>query len=325
MFDNQRMGQYIQFLRKNKGLTQSKLADALGVSHQAVSNWERGESMPDIALLSTVARVLGTTADRILSAAESDAPNKDPLSEPVAPREEPEVSPLGQTEQSRPAAGQPAPPPGPDSFVRAPRAVLPREAPEPAISGLRKTIAELRESLKDTLSGWRDVPLAGGIARTVLDEVGDALKDAEEEIEDAEEELEDAKSIRSEADRRVSAEFSPGLRPSGDQWKEIVGIAPFASPETLYKLVCALPLPEQYERLTDIAPFLDGEHVTKLFLDALQSGADSRVLTGLAPFTEDLDSAILDADVRLAARTLSALAPFLEQGTVDELIRRRLS
>ena len=46
MFDATGIGQYIALLRRNAGLTQDQLAGLMGVSHQAVSNWERGASMP---------------------------------------------------------------------------------------------------------------------------------------------------------------------------------------------------------------------------------------------------------------------------------------
>ena len=42
------------------------LANQLGVSYQAVSNWERGESMPDIAKLEDLSRELGASIDAIL-------------------------------------------------------------------------------------------------------------------------------------------------------------------------------------------------------------------------------------------------------------------
>ena len=43
-FDMQRTGATISRLRKAHGMTQMQLADALGISYQAVSNWERGVS-----------------------------------------------------------------------------------------------------------------------------------------------------------------------------------------------------------------------------------------------------------------------------------------
>ena len=44
MFDTVKIGKKIKQARLNRNLTQMKLADAMGVSYQAVSNWERGVS-----------------------------------------------------------------------------------------------------------------------------------------------------------------------------------------------------------------------------------------------------------------------------------------
>ena len=51
MFDAVEIGRRISRLRKEKDMTQPALADVMGVSFQAVSNWERGASMPDIGKL----------------------------------------------------------------------------------------------------------------------------------------------------------------------------------------------------------------------------------------------------------------------------------
>ena len=66
MADMQEIGRRIAALRKAKNLTQAELAEQLSVSYQAVSNWERGESMPDIFKLPTLAAVLGTSVDALL-------------------------------------------------------------------------------------------------------------------------------------------------------------------------------------------------------------------------------------------------------------------
>jgi len=69
---NEKVGAYIMILRKARKYTQQRLAEKLGVSHQAVSNWERGESMPDISILPKLAALLGTSVDNILSADKDD-------------------------------------------------------------------------------------------------------------------------------------------------------------------------------------------------------------------------------------------------------------
>ena len=49
--------------RKKLGMTQEGLAQKLGVSNQAVSKWESGQSCPDIALLPALADIFGITID----------------------------------------------------------------------------------------------------------------------------------------------------------------------------------------------------------------------------------------------------------------------
>ena len=63
-------GAQIAALRKGKGMTQNELGNLLGISFQAVSKWERGETLPDTAILLDLARVLDTTVDHILTAGE---------------------------------------------------------------------------------------------------------------------------------------------------------------------------------------------------------------------------------------------------------------
>ncbi len=62
----EKVGGQIAALRKAKGITQSELGDRIGVSFQAVSKWERGETLPDITLLPDLAKILETTIDFIL-------------------------------------------------------------------------------------------------------------------------------------------------------------------------------------------------------------------------------------------------------------------
>lgn len=59
-------GENLKRLRREKELTQEKLADVLGVSFQAVSKWERGETYPDITMLPEIAAFFEVSTDEIL-------------------------------------------------------------------------------------------------------------------------------------------------------------------------------------------------------------------------------------------------------------------
>ena len=53
-------------LRKSRGLTQEQLAEALGVSRQAVSKWESGASEPELASLRAISAFFGVSLDSLL-------------------------------------------------------------------------------------------------------------------------------------------------------------------------------------------------------------------------------------------------------------------
>ena len=57
----------LQKLRKEKGYSQEQLAEALGISRQAVSKWERAEASPDTDNLILLARLYGVSLDELLS------------------------------------------------------------------------------------------------------------------------------------------------------------------------------------------------------------------------------------------------------------------
>lgn len=64
--DKERFGQFVAQLRKEKGLTQKELAQKLYLSDKAVSKWERGLSIPDVALLVPLAETLGVSVTELL-------------------------------------------------------------------------------------------------------------------------------------------------------------------------------------------------------------------------------------------------------------------
>jgi len=76
----QAIGKKISALRKERDMTQVDLADKLGVTYQAVSSWERGNSMPDIAKLPDISQVLAVSIDELLDNAKATEIVKNVLS-----------------------------------------------------------------------------------------------------------------------------------------------------------------------------------------------------------------------------------------------------
>lgn len=66
MFDTMYVAKKIREARISQNMTQMNLADAMGVSYQAVSNWERGNSMPDIGKLEQLCRILNISIEELL-------------------------------------------------------------------------------------------------------------------------------------------------------------------------------------------------------------------------------------------------------------------
>ncbi len=59
-------GQTIKALRKERNITQEKLAEYLNVSAQAISRWETDITMPEITLLAPIANIFNVTTDYLL-------------------------------------------------------------------------------------------------------------------------------------------------------------------------------------------------------------------------------------------------------------------
>ena len=63
------MGKEIHRLRNSRGITQEALAEALNVTAQTVSKWERGTCMPDVQMLPEIAIYFGITIDQLFAMA----------------------------------------------------------------------------------------------------------------------------------------------------------------------------------------------------------------------------------------------------------------
>ena len=65
--NQEKIGKFIAKCRKDKKMTQSELAEKLGVTDKSIGNWENGRNMPDLSLFKPLCDVLGITINDLLS------------------------------------------------------------------------------------------------------------------------------------------------------------------------------------------------------------------------------------------------------------------
>ena len=77
--DKEKFGEFICYLRKEKGMTQKELGDKLHLTNKAISKWERGLSLPDICIIEEIAKNLDISVLELLNGeknSESDISNE---------------------------------------------------------------------------------------------------------------------------------------------------------------------------------------------------------------------------------------------------------
>ena len=73
---NVKIGKQIKILRNRDGVTQDRLADALGVTSQAISKWENEIGYPDIEYIVPIANFFNVTVDALFEHDRSESENK---------------------------------------------------------------------------------------------------------------------------------------------------------------------------------------------------------------------------------------------------------
>jgi transcriptional regulator with XRE-family HTH domain len=300
MINAHRTGGYISRLRKARDWTQLDLAEKLHVTHQAVSQWEKGAAFPDVSLLPRLARLLGVSVDDLL--------NGEPLA--VSGR----LSPGALVEEL--ARGNPAE-----------AARLVKNDPE-GVKAMLETAPLARPSHLDEV-----ISHLGGLPFTLRQVVDLAPYVSQEALQTAL-----ANVAADQVDAGTVVELAPFVdRDTLDRWAPRIAeapgglealddLAPFLRSETLTALVQRLldaghPLPP--ERVATLAPFLKRDDLDAL-LQRLPDGAVAiEHLVELAPFTsrETLDHLIthLDDPSELGSY-LEDLAPFLSRGALQHTL-----
>jgi transcriptional regulator with XRE-family HTH domain len=66
IMNQEKIGKFIAKCRKDKNLTQQELANKIGVTDRAVSNWENGRRLPDISIMMDLCNVLSISVNELL-------------------------------------------------------------------------------------------------------------------------------------------------------------------------------------------------------------------------------------------------------------------
>jgi len=65
--DQEKIGRFIAYCRKENGLTQAALAEKLGITDRAVSKWENGKSLPDASIMLELCSILNINVNELLT------------------------------------------------------------------------------------------------------------------------------------------------------------------------------------------------------------------------------------------------------------------
>lgn len=288
MFDTMTIAKRIKQARIDQNMTQLQLADAMGVSYQAVSNWERGNSMPDISKLADLCSTLGLTVNELLGMEEKTASAVTKAME----KEELTVEELGE--------------------------VAPMLPPE-QVAELAHKLDSAEQETKET-TGWRTYNLGGVKVR--IGRKHAQRKNRHTTKQSAGKNM-DLSAIMSLAPF-LDEEYLDGLvkEAEPEDLSQVVCLAPFLSSKSLRELVSRCQKTDDFDTIISLAPFLDSET-----LDGLVDGMVDQDLwqaISLAPFLseEALDKLVMRCEADAVMDALRSQAPFLSQTTLRELADR---
>lgn len=292
MFDTMMIAKKIKQARIGKNMTQMNLADALGVSFLAVSNWERGNSMPDISKLGDLCAALDISVNDLLGI---DAPvvTKAMEQEELTMEELSEVAPL-----------------------------LPPETVREHVEKMQ----QLQEGLQDLSACLEQTFGDGSKFEMHIDRIVDAVEKGDATVHV----VNKGKKQKKKLDLSRIAEMAPYLDQEYlDRLVEdadlsdldgLEELAPFLSKQTLDKIVDRAQ-PEDLEEVAEIAPFLSKETLNKLANRCMEND-EPEALEELAPFLseENLNQIALCCADREEFETLAGLAPFLGKEILDRMV-----
>lgn len=296
--DVQKIGAFISELRKNKDYTQAELAGLLNVSHQAVSKWERGESLPDIALLPSLGTLLGITVDELLKG-ERSAPTA-PLSANDSARDRETLS-----QQNDESAGP---------VVGSSQQMDFTGQPEPGQRLFHADWHQLKHQLKQQI-------------RSQFDPYDPSAQERSDTPRNDSAERNAAFASVAAQGETVTEETAGQPQRQPMTLDHLRKLAPFMSKDALEAMVDNMSVAGDWTALRSLAPFLGRATLERLVAGALDGSIDAKHILALAPF---LGKQLLDRLVDAAEQgtidwsIVRGLAPFLEKTTLSRLVRRTL-
>lgn len=275
MFDTVKIGKQIAARRKAQNLTQAALADLMGVSFQAVSNWERGNSMPDIGKLPDLTRALGCTMDDLLG----QTPGAK-LVEHLADGTE-----ASYLDTAMPDA-----------------ATLADVAPIVSPKKAEALCDTLQEKTPESLDIASIAALAPFLSEEYLDRLVTSCSDKVS--------IGELPAIAPFLSQKTLDSICANAASSN--LGELAAIAPFVSDEALAN-AAKRAATKNLGELAAIAPFLSEETLGSIVMDTVVSGEDAGSIAALAPFLPDTTlEKIADVLIRRGdKRVLLSIAPFL--------------
>ena len=349
MLNAKLIGSYISNMRKNKNMTQVELAEKVSVTHQAVSKWERGESLPDLGVLVELAPLFDCSVDHLLNGGTVNRGNKGigALAEMVSDQRHHEAAGIINNGEAEPdALATLGPVIKPDALKDVTQLVSESVlhvnnlvALAPFLDNETLTAA-LQKTNQESITKGALLSLAPFMKSSMVDEWATLHSGSLNEVDI----LNLAPFMEDALDQVVHEK----------EWSRVdkttlVSLAPFVKGETLAHLLEASQEELPLESLMELAPFLD-KHLDGILLqcnlkeitwskvDRLAPFIEKETLINLvnslpkedmtnedlrrlAPFLdEQLDSLVIDA--KLSADQIVELAPFLSRNTLKALIER---
>lgn len=303
-FDMTRIGRTIARRRKEKNMTQSDLAQVLGVSHQAVSFWENGNTMPDIGKLGDLSRVLDISIDELLenphiSTIVAKVENKQPLDK----EDLLEIAPIAQPKQLSEAFEKISETWGFKDMV----SIIPY-LNEEAVD--RWVLSHPDLTIKQLTT------LAPFLSDEQLNQISDRL---------AVERFGDLVPLAPFLEEAQLAKLVAKINFEQIDTKQVVALAPFLDKQTLRNLFLKLVSEDHLSHIQNLFPFLDDETLSSLGEKLVHHPA---LLKKALPFMEEEQvdaSALAQFKESLSLPALTESLPFMSDEGIEQIIDEALT